>query len=280
MDNLAYYNGTYAPLEELTLPVLDRAVYFGDGVYEAAYFRNGKPFALGDHMRRLENSLRMVKIGYPVSGEAELVSIIRGLCERVGGEGIVYWQVSRGTAPRGHVFPDSAVPNLLAWAKRKPLGDIRRPLTLITVPDIRYHMCNVKTLNLMPNIMAAQSAKDAGCDEAVFVRDGFVTEGAHTNVHIIKDGRIVTHENGSLILPGTVRGQLLSICGRLGIGVEERAFTVDEMLSADEVLITSATSFIKRACSLDCHAVGGRASALYERLASEYLAMAARECGE
>jgi len=271
MENIAYYNGKYAPLEELTLPVLDRAVYFGDGVYEAAYFRNGKPYALDDHLRRFRNSLAMVKIGYPCADEAELVSVIRTLCSKIDGDGIVYWQTSRGTAPRTHVFPGNGKSNLLAWAKGKPLGDVRVPMTLVTTGDVRYKMCNVKTLNLMPNILAAQYAKDMGCDEAVFIRDGFVTEGAHTNIHIIRDGRIITHETDELILPGTVRLQMLRLCEKLGIPVDERPFTPDELMSADEVLITSSTSFIRRAASVDGKPVGGRNSELYEKLISAYI---------
>ncbi|MBR5012196.1 MAG: aminotransferase class IV, partial [Clostridia bacterium] len=190
-----------------------------------------------------------------------------------------YWQVSRGTAPRAHVFPADRTSNLLAWAKAKPLGDLRIPMSLITVSDVRYFMCNVKTLNLMPNIIAAQAAKAAGCDEAVFVRDGFVTEGAHTNIHIIKDGCIITHENGPLILPGTVRLQMLRICDRLGIPYIERPFTPDELFSADEVLITSSTSFIRRAASVDGVSVGGRAAAIYESLIGAYEADVALVCG-
>jgi len=277
MNNIAYYNGTYAPLEELTIPALDRAVYFGDGVYEAAYFRNGRPFALDDHLKRFKNSLGFVKIAYPTESEEELEKILRGLCDKIGGEGIVYWQTSRATAPRNHAFPENAKSNLLAWAKHKPLGDFTAPIKLMTMDDIRYKMCNVKTLNLMPNIMASQAAKESGCDEAVFVRDGLVTEGSHSNIHIIKDKKIITHENGSLILPGTVRSHLLRVAEKLGIAYEERPFAPEEMYTADEVLVTSATTFFRHACELNGRAVGMRDNETYMQLVGEYMQWMERE---
>ncbi len=279
MENIAYYNGEYAPLEELRIPVLDRAVYFGDGVYEAVYFNNGIPFVLADHLRRFERSLKFARIE-PAMSTDELEALVRELCGKVGGEGIVYWQTSRGSAPRSHTFEAGMKSNMLAWAKKKPLGDITKKFDLITVPDIRYKMCNVKTLNLMPNILAAQAAKEAGCDEAVFVRDGFVSEGAHTNVHILKDGRIITHQNGELILPGTVRGQLIEACDTLGIEVVERPFTPDEMADADEILITSATSFFRVAKSLDGKPVGGKDADTVRRLNVVYLGRLKDETGD
>jgi len=278
MKNLAYYNGKYAPLEELTVPALDRAVYFGDGVYEAAVFVGGVPFGMGDHLARFERSMGFVKIAKPMELD-EVDAVVRELCRQVGGEGIVYWQATRGTAPRTHTFPENVPSNLLAWAKSKPIGDVSKKLTLITQPDIRYKMCNVKTLNLMPNVMASQAAKDAGCDEAVFVRDGYVTEGSHTNMHIIKEGKLITHPNCELILPGTVRKQMLELCAKLGIEVIERPFTVDEMKDADEVLITSSTSFIRSASTLDGAPIGGRAADVVERLLSAYIEWVERETG-
>ncbi len=279
MDNIAYYNGNYTTLEELKLPVLDRAVYFGDGVYEAMYVRRGIPYGMDDHLDRLYGSLQAVKIAPPME-RAAFEAFLNDFAKRLGGEGVLYWQVTRGSGYRAHTFPQGAQPNLLAWFKHKELADPRAPFRLMTADDRRYSFCNVKTLNLILNVMAAEEAKENGCDEAVFVRDGFVTEGAHTNIHLLKDGALITHPLGCHILPGTVRRQLLRLCAKLHVPVAERAFTPEEMAAADEILITSSTSFIRRASVLNGAPAGGRAPALYEALISAYLADVAAVCGE
>ena len=279
MENIAYYNGNYTTLEELQLPVLDRAVYFGDGVYEAMYVRNGIPYGMGDHLDRFYESLRSVKIAPPAE-RAEFEAFLLDLTKRLGGEGILYWQTSRGSAYRAHTFPEGAAPNLLAWFKHKKLADPRAPFRLMTTEDRRYSFCHVKTLNLILNVMAAEEAKENGCDEAVFVRDGIVTEGAHTNIHLLKDGALITHPLDCHILPGTVRRQLIRLCGSLRIPVMERAFAPEEMETADEILVTSSTSFIRRASVLNRAPVGGHALPLYDALLSAYLADVAAVCGE
>lgn len=278
MENIAYYNGKYTTIEELRIPVLDRAVYFGDGVYEAMYVRNGIPYGMGDHLDRFYESLRAVRIAPPMERTA-FEAFLADLTKRLGGEGILYWQASRGSGYRAHVFPEGAAPNLLAWFKHKKLADPRTPFRLMTMEDRRYSFCNVKTLNLILNVMAAEEAKEKGCDEAVFIRDGLVTEGAHTNIHLLKDGALITHPLDCRILPGTVRRQLIRLCGGLHIPVVERAFTPEEMAASDEVLVTSATTLIRRADTLDSLPVGGRALPLYEALLSAYLADIAAVCG-
>ncbi len=177
----------------------------------------------------------------------------------------VYWQVTRGTAPRNHAFP-SGKSNL--WVMIVPEEKDLRPadVSLITVEDTRFFHCNTKTLNLLPNVIAAQRAKEADCYESVFVRDGYVTECAHSNVHILKDGTFITHPADNLILPGIARKHLLMACERLGVPAEERAFTKQELMDADEVIVSSSSTPGVAVSSIDGKPVGGKARELFERI--------------
>lgn len=271
MKNIAYYNGKISTLEELCIPVLDRAVYFGDGVYDVASINNGRFFALDDHLNRFVNSCRFIDITPPAEPDA-LAAIFGDLLERMGGieEGILYWQASRGTAERNHPYPLNSSSNLLAYIKEKKLPDLTKRLKLITRPDIRYSMCNVKTINLIPNVIASQRAVEAGCDEAVFIRDGVVTECSHSNVSILSGGVLITHPLDNHILPGVARGHMLRLCGELGIPVEEREYGVSELVNADEILVTSTTKLCAAACELDGKPVGGRADEIVKRIQKAY----------
>ena len=142
---------------------------------------------------------------------------------------------------------------------------------LLSVEDTRFLHCNIKTLNLLPNVMAAQKAKEAGCSEAVFVRDGYVTEGSHSNISLIKDGVFVTHPLDNLILPGTERNHMIRYCGELGIPVEERAFTLKEMAEAEEIIVSSTSHPSMRAMELDGKAVGMKNAELVKKLRDKYM---------
>ena len=170
MKNAAYYNGTISAIEDIKVPLEDRAVYFGDGVYDDAFCHNGKPFLIDEQFDRFYNSCRLVRIDFPYTRE-QLLEIITDLISRLDDRSdvLIYWQASRGTAPRNHPFPENSKANLLMYVKPKKITKLDVPMKLHTVDDIRYEMCNVKTINLIPNILAAQAAIDAGCDEAVQV---------------------------------------------------------------------------------------------------------------
>lgn len=271
MPAIGWYNGTLGTLSEMTVPMNDRAVYFGDGCYEACLAFRTRAFASDLHIDRFYRSLAALSIPFETD-RAALKAVLTDCLKAAGEEyAVLYWQVSRATAPRTHAFPEkNAKPNLLITVTPKQPPDRTRQLKLITAEDIRYAMCDVKTLNLIPNILANQRAKEAGTDEAVFVRDGFVTEGSHTNVHILKDGVFITHPTDNRILAGVTRKILLGIARDLEVPVTERAFSKEEMLNADEILITSSTLGVRRAESVDGIAVGGRAEALYAMLAAAY----------
>ena len=290
MKNAAYYNGTVSTIEEIRIPLEDRAVYFGDGVYDVAFCHNGKPFLIDEHFDRFYNSCRLIRIDFPYTRE-ELRNIIGELISRLDDreDVLIYWQASRGTAPRNHPFPKDARANLLVYVKPKKITKLDEPMKLCTVDDIRYEMCNVKTINLIPNILAAQTAVDRGCDEAVQIRrrlfedDGteyrdVVTEGAHTNISVLKDGVFVTAPLGSFILPGIARKHLIELCRANGIEVIERYITRGELMDADEVLVSSTTTLVRRACEIDGKPAGGRDTELFDRLQRLYIEKLDRDC--
>ena len=238
MKTLGYYNGTYDELENMKIPMNDRVCFFGDGVYDAGPSHNYRIFALDEHVDRFFNSAAMLRIQMPCTKE-ELKTLLKDLVKKMDtGDLFVYYQVTRGTGIRNHEFTDGPG-NLWVTLKPAPVPSIWEKINLITVEDTRFFHCNIKTLNLIPNVMAAQRAKEEGCGEAVFHRGDRVTECAHSNCHILKGGRLITAPADHLILPGIARAHLIRMCEKLEIPVDERPFTVAEMMGADEVLVTS-----------------------------------------
>jgi D-alanine transaminase len=270
MDALGYYNGAWGPLDEMTVPMNDRGGYFGDGVYDAACCANRVIFALDEHIDRFFNSAELIGIRLPYSKD-ELRKTLNDMAAKVDGDELfVYWQATRGTARRNHTFPDCP-PNLWIIVKPGTIADIYKKIKLITLEDTRFLHCNIKTLNLIPNIIAAQRAKEAGCYEAVFHRGGVVTECSRSNVHIIKDGKLITHPADNLILPGIARSHLAGACVRLGVPVEERGFTLDELFDADEVITSSTNAFALSAESIDRKPAGGKAPGLLKKIQDEVM---------
>ena len=265
MKNVGYYNGEVGLLEELKVPFLDRVSFYGDGVYDATMALDGVVVFSDDHIERFFNSCKNMEIDPGITKE-ELLELLTGLVAKCDGNyQFVYWQVTRGTAPRNHAFP-SGKSNL--WAMIVPEEKDLRPadVELIIVEDTRFYHCNTKTLNLLPNVLAAQRAKEADCYESVFVRDGFVTECAHSNVHILKDGAFITHPADNLILPGIARKHLIMACERLGVPVEERPFTKVELMAADEVIVSSSSTPGVAVHAIDGKPVGGKARDLFEKV--------------
>ncbi|HML48129.1 MAG TPA: aminotransferase class IV [Clostridia bacterium] len=270
MRNVGYYDGQVGLIEEMRVPMNDRACYFGDGVYDATYAKEGVPFLLEDHIDRFYGSANALEIAFDMPKEA-LKALILDLIAKVDDpDAMVYWQLTRGTAMRGHAFPKEAKSNLWVLIYPKAMHALSDRLHLITVPDTRYLHCNVKTLNLVPNVMAAQRAAEAKCEEVAFHRDGVVTEGSHSNLHILKDGALRTAPLSRYILPGITRKHLLRLARANGIPVCEEAFTVEEMMAADEVLVTSAGTLCCAVDTIDGKPVGGRAPELLAALQGAY----------
>ncbi len=257
MQQLAYYNGRVGAPEEMTVPFLDRVSFFGDGVYDATMSRNYHIYLLDEHIDRLYRSAAALRIEIPMT-KAQMAATLNDLVSRMDtGNNFVYWQVTRGTGPRDHAFPEGA-PNLWAYIFPREMSERGTTLTLISREDTRFFHCDVKTLNLIPSVMAAQAAREAGCDETVFHRGSRVTECAHSNIHILRGGVFRTAPADNLILPGIARAHLLSACARLGIPAREEPFTMDELREADEVIVSSSGSPCMRATALDGAPIGGR----------------------
>lgn len=276
MERIAYYNGTMGPPEELTVPFLDRACFFGDGVYDATMSSNGVVYLLDEHVDRLYRSAEMIGIRIPYT-KPELSDIIRNAASRVDNRhSVVYFQVTRGTAPRTHCFPPAYVPaNLWVMVSPKKLRDFSTPIQLTSMEDLRYLYCNVKTLNLLPNVLANQKAMEAGCYETVFHRGDVVTECSHSNISILKDGVVYTHPNDEYILPGIAKNHFFIACDKLGIPVVQRPFTLAELYEADEVFVTSSTNFCSYADTFEGTPVGGKApetvKTVIDTVVQEYL---------
>lgn len=270
MEKLGYYNGTYGPLDEMTVPMNDRASWFGDGVYDAGPCRNYHIFALDEHVDRFFRNADALKIVMPVSKE-ELKDLLSRLVQKMDtGNLFVYYQVTRGTGTRKHTFTEGKG-NLWITLTPAEISDGHTPIQLVTTEDTRFFHCDIKTLNLIPSVMASQKATEAGCAEAVFYRPGGrVTECAHSNIHILKNGILYTAPTDHLILPGIARAHLLRACSALDIPFREQAFSLQELFEADEVIVTSSSNLCLRADQIDGIRVGGRDYALYNRL-REYL---------
>ncbi|MBR3068713.1 MAG: aminotransferase class IV [Lachnospiraceae bacterium] len=270
MKRLGYYNGNYGPLEEMTVPMNDRVSWFGDGVYDAGPCRNYHIFALDEHVDRFFRSAAALGIVMPM-GKDELKDLLNDLVRKMDtGSLFVYYQVTRGTGIRKHAFTEGAG-NLWVTLTPAEISDGHTPIQLVTTEDTRFLHCNIKTLNLIPSVMASQKAAEAGCAEAVFYRPGGrVTECAHSNVHILKNGTLYTAPTDNLILPGIARAHLLRACAALDIPFREEAFYLDDLMNADEVIVTSSSNLCLRADMIDGKPVGGGDSTLYNRL-REYL---------
>ncbi len=249
--SIAYYNGDFCDFSSVRIPLTDRSVFFGDGIYDAAIGVEGGVYLEDEHFDRFfSNAERM---GIPIKiKRSELSALIRRLISENGYECyFIYMQLSRFGEARTHTYPDTESSNLLITLREHSLPNPDKELKLITLPDVRYSMCDIKTLNLIPAVLASKKAEELGCDEAVFIRDGIVTECAHSNVHIIRDGILYTHPNGKFILPGITRARLIYFCNKLGIEVRELPFTKSELYCADEILVTSTTRLCQRATEID-----------------------------
>lgn len=271
MKNLGYYNGKTATIEQMTIPMTDRAFYFGDGVYDAVMCRNNIPYLLDEHLERFYKNNFALGISVPLEKE-ELYKEICSLVKEVDSEEkFVYFHVSRGSGIRSHTF-ESAKGNLCIMIIPQEVGNIKEKMKVCLKEDIRYKLCNIKTLNLLPSVLAAQYAKENGCDETIFLRDGFVTEGSHSNVSILKDGKLITAPADCHILAGVARAHLIASAKKHNIPVEERRYDAAELCGADEVIITSSSKIARGVCTIDGVNVGNNDTKTLEILQKELYA--------
>ena len=277
MTTTVYLNGEYLPKSEAHISVDDRGFLLGDGVYEVTPFYQGVPFALDRHLERMRHGLEWLRIVFDVSS---LDAVNRELVRRNGLEeadrALVYLQVTRGAAPRTHYFPVGPVsPTVYAYAAswQRPVEETwLRGFRAITVPDRRWARVDIKTIGLLPNVLAYQAARDAGADDAILVRDGVAMEGAHQNFWAVFNGKAVTHPKTNLILPGITRDIVVELAADEGIAVEERAIAVEELTEADELFFTGTTGEVRPCVEVDGHIVGdGAVGSVTRRLSDAFL---------
>lgn len=271
MKALAYYDGKIGTPEEMMIPFNDRVHFFGDGCYEATVGANGKVFLLQDHLDRFYTSARALDIKIPMEKE-NLGRLLTELLAKVDSKvNFVYWQVTRGVEERSHTYDESLTGKLWVLIRPQNLKDPEIPIKLNDQEDTRFFHCNIKTLNLLPSVRAAQRAKLGGFTETVFHRGDIVTECSHSNVSVLMDGVLYSHPNDEYILRGIAKTHMIQACYRLGIPVLEKPFTMDFLRNADEIIVTSSSNFCLNACELNAQKVGGKDPGSLKAIRSEVL---------
>ena len=249
-----FMDGQFTERDGLAISIDDRGYYFGDGVYEVIKVYGGELYTAEEHIDRLFQSATKIKMTLPYS-EVQLMEIARELVAKNNIlVGHVYIQVTRGSAPRLHQFPNPAVPPVVtgyAINNPRPMAGIENGVGVKSVEDVRWLRCDIKSLNLLGNVLAKQEAYEAGCIEALLHRDGIVTEGSASNMFGVKDGTVYTHPVTNLILNGITRQVVLGLCEEQGIPVVEKSFTLDEAFEMDEFFLTSTTSEVTPVISID-----------------------------
>ena len=283
MGALGFIDGRIVDLKELVVAMEDRGYQFGDGVYEYTKVYNGKCFSLKPHIDRLYRSLRELRIP-AVFTFAEMEEIHNRLIAESGIEnGGIYLQITRGWAPRAHAVPDTVVPCLTMTIRPSSINAAQwdTGVGVVAVPDERWLRCDIKSLNLLGNILAKQKAKEAGCYEAIMIRDNLVTEGSSSNFVIVKDGVLWTYPTGNLILKGVTRTRVLEeIVPANGLSVLEKAFTLDFAKKADEAFLTGTTTEIMPIVTIDGQPVAdGKVGPITQKIQKGYKDAIAKECG-
>lgn len=259
MGVIVYLNGEFIPYDQAMIHVEDRGNMFADGVYEVVRYYGGRAFEIEAHLERLQRSAAAIRLPLPLEPQ-ELAPVADELVRRNGlQEATVYMQISRGPAPRQHLFPEEPRPTLFMVARAVAPADESLYTTgveLMSLEDRRWKLCHVKSLALLANVLAKQEAKDAGAFDAVFVRDGIVTESTSANFFAVIKKTLVTHPEGPFILSGITRKVVLELAERLCIPVEERPFTLIELAEAEEAFITSTTIEVLPVVRIDGNVVG------------------------
>jgi D-alanine transaminase len=254
-----FVDGQFTEREGLTISIDDRGYYFGDGVYEVIKVYGGELYTAEEHIDRLFQSATKIKMTIPYS-EVQLMEIARELVVTNNIlVGHVYIQVTRGSAPRLHQFPNPAVsPVVTAYAVNnpRPLAGMEKGVPVKSVEDVRWLRCDIKSLNLLGNVLAKQEAHEAGCVEALLHRDGVVMEGSASNMFGVKDGIVYTHPVTNLILNGITRQVVQGLCLEQGVALVEKTFTLDEAFEMDEFFLTSTTSEVTPVISIDGRPIG------------------------
>jgi D-alanine transaminase len=254
MNDVLYINGRFTTTAERVIGVEDRGFQFGDAVYEVFKFIGKRPIFLADHYRRMEGGLRAIEIRSPWD-EAAFSSLMRELMARTAfDDGIVYIQVTRGEATRAHFYPDDLQPTVVAYSRAFTFPDAakkERGIRLVTSADLRWKHCDVKSVNLLANVLAKKKAQRAGADEVLLIDDGIVREGASSSFFAVRGGVVITHPLDEHILPGVVRDRVVALARAANIRVDERPLRENELFDVDEAFITSTTMGVMPVAAID-----------------------------
>jgi D-alanine transaminase len=279
MSRTVFVNGAFVPYEQAKIPIMDRGFLFADGIYEVSAVLYGRLVDSEGHFARLDRSLREIRIPNPY-GAADWARLCEELVRRNGlSEGLVYMQVTRGVAEREFAFPKETAPTVVMFTQPKNIS--RSPqaesgVGVITVPDLRWKRRDIKSVALLPQVLAKQAAAEAGVAEAWMLEDGFITEGGSSTAFIItEDKRIVTRPLSNAVLPGITRLSVMRLAAEDSLVIEERLFTLEEAHAAAEAFLTSASMLVTPVVTIDGQLVAdGKPGPLTRRLRALYLEMA------
>ncbi len=275
MPDIAWVNGRFVPLAEAVVSIEDRGFQFGDGIYEVIRTYRGRPFELDAHLARLERSADALDLVSPHSRHQWAQYVEEGLKRAAYPDAKVYIQITRGVAPRDHAYPVDVPPTAVMTIRElKPLDQSIQAagVDAMMVDDIRWGRCDIKSVNLLANVLARQQAKQAGKFETILVKDGFVTEGSVSNVMVVGAGTLYTAPEGPRILSGVTRTVVLELARKEGLSVQERAVSTEELYRADEVFLTGTTVEVLAVIRVDSRVIGnGRPGPITQRLAARFL---------
>jgi D-alanine transaminase len=275
-------NGKIVAQSEIKVDFEDRGYQFGDGIYEVIRVYNGKLFTAPEHLNRLIASAKSISLHIPFT-MPEIMDQLQNLVDANNIiSGIIYMQITRGVSPRNHAFPNPPVESMyIAKTKSLPKTNANADgVKAILTDDIRWLRCDIKSLNLLGNIMAKQQAAEAGCFEALQHRSGIVTEGSSSNVSIVVDGQIVTHPSNNLILNGISRQVMLKLCEQNNIPYVEKQYSIEDLMNADEVFLSGTTIEILPVIEIDGKNIGnGKTGAITKQLQELFTQEVEKQCG-
>lgn len=276
MDSKVYLNGAFVAADQAKISVFDRGFVFGDGIYELIPVYGGRPFRLPQHLQRLQSSLEAIHIANPHSAE-QWIDIIATLIDEVEApDQAIYLQITRGVAPRDHAYPANAKPTVFAYSKALAYpneAELSKGVSAITTADIRWRRCDIKAIALLANVILRQQAVEQGTAEAILVHEGHITEGAASNIFVVKDDVVYTPPKNEQILPGITRDLAVELANANAIECRETSITVELLRSADEVWLTSSTKELLPIVKIDNVDVGnGKPGPMHKRMLNLYQA--------
>ncbi len=281
MNGIVFLNGEFCEAQDAKVSIFDRGYIFGDGIYEVVPVIQGKVIDKEPFFERLESSLEKISLKAPYNRQ-EIVAILDALIAKNGlVEGGIYMQVTRGVAPREFFFPQNTPTTFMAFAFKKVIIDAplaKEGVKVVSIEDIRWKRRDIKSISLLGQVLAKEEAHQRGAYEGWMVEDGYITEGTSSTAYIIKNNVIITRPLSNAILPGIRRKVLMKLTKEHGIKVEERLFSLEEALDADEAFMSSATVFVLPIVEIDGHKIGtGKAGALTQKLRALYVEAALKE---